>query len=103
MLSWRGWWPDQALAVDDMSDIKESVEDYLDRNQDSFDEFENPDDVYYDLIEQLDSLEVLLFWQQWAPPLDRAQCPEAVYLFGHCTCVLLFWVLTAAGRECCAR
>ena len=50
--------PAQALAVDDMADIKDSVDDYLDRNQDAFDEFDNPDDVYYDLIEQLDSLEV---------------------------------------------
>ena len=48
----------QALAVDDMADIKDSVDDYLDRNQDAFDEFDNPDDVFYDLIEQLDSLEV---------------------------------------------
>ena len=48
----------QALAVDDMADIKESVDDYLERNQDAFDDFKDPDDVYCDLIEQLDSLEV---------------------------------------------
>ena len=50
--------PGQALGVEDMSDIKESVDDYLERNQEAFDEFATPDDVYYDLIEQLDSLEV---------------------------------------------
>lgn len=49
----------QALGVDDMAGVKELVEDYIDRNQESFDEFENPDDIYSDILEELDGLEVL--------------------------------------------
>lgn len=41
-----------------MSGTKELVEDYIDRNQDSFEEFENPDDLYSDILEELDGLEV---------------------------------------------
>jgi hypothetical protein len=40
-----------------MTDIKDSVDDYLERNQDAFDEFATPDEAYYEVIEQLDSLE----------------------------------------------
>ena len=54
--------------MEDMSDIKDSVDDYLDRNQEAFDEFANPDDVYYDLIEQLDSLEVCACFSTRLPP-----------------------------------
>ncbi len=34
------------------------VDDYLERHEDAFDEFDNPDDIYSDLVEQLDGLEV---------------------------------------------
>lgn len=44
--------------MEDMTDIKEMVDDYMERNQESFDEFENPDDCYSEIVEQLDGLEV---------------------------------------------
>ena len=48
----------QALAVDDMSNAKEMVDDYMERNQEDFDEFSTPDDVYEEILQDLDSLEV---------------------------------------------
>jgi hypothetical protein len=51
----------QALSVDDMTGVKDLVDDYLERNQDSFDEFDNPDDLYSDIIDELDGLEVMPF------------------------------------------
>lgn len=53
----------QALEPDDMTDIKEMVDDYMDRNQDSFDEFSDPDQAYEVILEQLDGLEV--FFCPW--------------------------------------
>ena len=50
----------QALAVDDMSNIKEMVDDYMDRNQEDFEDFVTPDDVYEEILHHLDSLEVTL-------------------------------------------
>jgi len=38
--------------------VREMVDDYLERHEDAFDEFDNPDDIYSDLVEQLDGLEV---------------------------------------------
>jgi CCR4-NOT transcription complex subunit 3 len=34
------------LSPDEVNDVKDLVEDYLDRNQDDFDEFEDVDDIY---------------------------------------------------------
>ena len=51
-------WPVQALAVDDMSNIKEMVDDYMERNQEDFEDFVSPDDVYEEILHHLDSLEV---------------------------------------------
>ena len=48
----------QALAVDDMSNIKEMVDDYMERNQEDFEDFLSPDDVYEEILHHLDSLEV---------------------------------------------
>lgn len=42
------------------------VEDYMQRNQDDFDDFAEPDDLYADLIEQLDNLEVSFQLSQYA-------------------------------------
>lgn len=42
------------------------VEDYMQRNQDDFDDFAEPDDLYADLIEQLDNLEVSFQPSQYA-------------------------------------
>ena len=44
----------EALQPEDVSDLKELVEDYIDRNQDDFDEFTDPEDMYADL--ELDDL-----------------------------------------------
>lgn len=52
--------PLQALEVDDMTDIREMVDDYIERNQESVEEFENPDEIYAEIVDQLDSLEVRL-------------------------------------------
>ena len=41
-----------------MTDIKEMVDDYIERNQESVEEFENPDEIYAEIVDQLDSLEV---------------------------------------------
>lgn len=51
------------LSPDEVNDVKDLVEDYLDRNQDDFDEFEDVDDIYEALgkaPDQLDSGSV--FW-----------------------------------------
>ena len=48
----------QALAVDDMANIKEMVDDYMERNQEDFEDFLSPDDVYEEILHHLDSLEV---------------------------------------------
>ncbi|BDA45543.1 General negative regulator of transcription subunit 3 [Coccomyxa sp. Obi] len=47
----------EALEVDDMTDIREMVDDYIERNQESVEEFENPDEIYAEIVDQLDSLE----------------------------------------------
>ena len=44
--------------MDDMSNAKEMVDDYMERNQEDFDEFSTPDDVYEEILQDLDSLEV---------------------------------------------
>ena len=44
--------------MDDMSNIKEMVDDYMERNQEDFEDFVSPDDVYEEILHHLDSLEV---------------------------------------------
>ena len=46
---------DDALEPADAEDLKDLVEDYLERNQEDFDEFADPEDIYADL--DLDNLE----------------------------------------------
>ena len=46
---------DDALSPTDAEDLKDLVEDYLERNQEDFDEFAEPEDIYADL--DLDDLE----------------------------------------------
>lgn len=48
----------ETIEPEDILEPKELVDDYLLRNQDDFEEFGDPDDLYADLIEQLDNLEV---------------------------------------------
>jgi len=48
---------DDALEPADAEDLKDLVEDYLERNQDDFDEFAEPEDMYADL--DMDELEEL--------------------------------------------
>lgn len=48
----------EAIEPEDVSDSKDLIEDYLQRNQEDPDDFTNPDDLYSDLIDQLDNLEV---------------------------------------------
>ena len=39
--------------------MKDLVEDYLERNQDDFDDFSSPDDLYIELLEKLDAANAL--------------------------------------------
>ena len=48
----------EAIEPEDVSESKDMVEDYLQRNQDDFEDFADPDDLYTDLVDQLDNLEV---------------------------------------------
>ena len=48
----------KALNPEEIEEVREMVDDYLERHEDAFDEFDNPDDIYSDLVEQLDGLEV---------------------------------------------
>jgi CCR4-NOT transcription complex subunit 3 len=54
----RGRCAAQALNPEEIEEVREMVDDYLERHEDAFDEFDNPDDIYSDLVEQLDGLEV---------------------------------------------
>ena len=86
----------EQLNPEDIEEVKDMVDDYLERNQESFSEFETPDDLYAGLIEQLDSLEVLqgpLEHRLTMHP-DRVRAGSAL-LFGamhidpHCPCTRL--------------
>jgi len=57
-LQGRGRRAAQALNPEEIEEVREMVDDYLERHEDAFDEFDNPDDIYSDLVEQLDGLEV---------------------------------------------
>ncbi|KAI7844515.1 hypothetical protein COHA_001873 [Chlorella ohadii] len=45
-----------AMAAEDVEGVKDLVDDYLERNQEDFDEFDTPDDIYADLVDQLDGM-----------------------------------------------
>eukprot|EP00897_Mesotaenium_endlicherianum_P002755 jgi/Mesen1/2507/ME000016S01858 len=48
------------LSPEEVNDVKDLIEDYVERNQDDFDEFENVDDLYQGLpLEKMDALESL--------------------------------------------
>ena len=55
-----------------MSNAKEMVDDYMERNQEDFDEFSTPDDVYEEILQDLDSLEVL---EPCTSPSVHDNCP----------------------------
>jgi CCR4-NOT transcription complex subunit 3 len=44
------------LSPEDVDGVKDLVDDYLDRNQEDFDEFSAPDDMYEEFLSQLDSM-----------------------------------------------
>lgn len=50
----------EALDVEDpaVETVKDMLDDYLERNQDDFDEFDTPDDIYEGIMAQLEGLEV---------------------------------------------
>ena len=48
----------ETIEAEDISEAKEMVDDYMSRNQEDFDDFSAPDDLYADLLDQLDNLEV---------------------------------------------
>ena len=50
----------EALDEEDpaIDTVKDMLDDYLDRNQEDFEEFEVPDDIYEGIMPQLDGLEV---------------------------------------------
>ena len=60
--------------MDDMSNAKEMVDDYMERNQEDFDEFSTPDDVYEEILQDLDSLEVS---EPCTSPTVHDKCPCA--------------------------
>lgn len=45
----------ETITPENVGDVKDMVEDYLERNQDDFDEFSDPDELYDELLEQLDA------------------------------------------------
>lgn len=45
-----------AMAAEDVEGVKDLVDDYLERNQEDFEEFDTPDDIYADLVDQLDGM-----------------------------------------------
>ena len=50
----------EAIDPEAVAVAKELVDDYIERNQDDFESFEDPDDLYADLLDKLDNLEVML-------------------------------------------
>ena len=52
----------EAIDPEETTEAKELIDDYILRNQDDFDEFSDPDDLYADLLDKLDNLEVS--WSQ---------------------------------------
>mmetsp|Transcript_20310 Transcript_20310/g.48366 ORF Transcript_20310/g.48366 Transcript_20310/m.48366 type:complete len:659 (-) Transcript_20310:149-2125(-) len=49
----------ETITPEDVYDMKELIDDYVERNQDGFEEFGNPDDLYDVLIDQLDKATIL--------------------------------------------
>ncbi|KAI3433476.1 hypothetical protein D9Q98_003288 [Chlorella vulgaris] len=45
-----------AVQAEDVEGVKDLVDDYLDRNQDDFEEFAAPDDLYEELLDQLEGM-----------------------------------------------
>ena len=43
------------ISVEDVQDVRDFVDDYIDRCNDAPDEFENPDDIYGDLVDVMDA------------------------------------------------
>ncbi len=45
----------EMITVEDVQDVRDFVDDYIDRCMDSPEEFENPDDIYGDLVDVMDA------------------------------------------------
>ncbi len=45
-----------AVAPDEVLEVKDLVDDYIERNQEDFDDFDTPDDVYESVLETLENL-----------------------------------------------
>eukprot|EP00890_Picochlorum_soloecismus_P005688 jgi/Picsp_1/611/NSC_00608-R1_ccr4-not transcription complex subunit 3 len=54
------------ISTEDVENIEELVDDYLERCQESPDEFTNPDDIYLDFLEEMNSLNDLALGQTQA-------------------------------------
>ena len=52
------WGLAEAMDADEMDTVKEMMDDYLDRNQDAFDDFEDPEEIYESIEHHMDNLEV---------------------------------------------
>ena len=66
----------EAVDPDEMETVKDLVDDYLERHEEGFDEFDNPEDLYESIAEHMESLEVGLL-------VARAACVHACNLL-HC-------------------
>lgn len=56
----------EAMDPDEMEGVKELVDDYVERHEEAFDEFDTPEDLYESIAEHLDNLEVHLpFLASW--------------------------------------
>ncbi len=78
--------------MDDMSNIKEMVDDYMERNQEDFEDFLSPDDIYEEILHHLDSLEVP--WPPHPVILGSAFPPrdhKALEEYLQSCCVWAFW------------
>lgn len=61
----------------EVADVKDLVDDYLDRNQEDFDDFCSPDDLYDDLLEKLDAanaLDAVPALVHYLPVLSATKC-----------------------------
>mmetsp|Transcript_14010 Transcript_14010/g.42303 ORF Transcript_14010/g.42303 Transcript_14010/m.42303 type:complete len:755 (+) Transcript_14010:91-2355(+) len=46
----------EGLSVEEVTETRDMVDDYMERNQESFDEFGNPDDTYEELLDRLEGV-----------------------------------------------
>ena len=94
----------EALAPEDAEDLKDLIEDYLERNQDDFDEFADPEEMYEDLnLDELDEIkqmahEVAHSAPTVAPPDRRAATLRAAETVGQASPSAAAAAWTSASR-----